>query len=63
MRLPRSTLRTSWAPFYGIVPDAIATPIGQITLPVTFVTQENFHIENLRFKVPDFETAYNTFLG
>jgi hypothetical protein len=39
------------------------TPMNQITLPITFGTQGNFHTENLQFEVADFETAYNTFLG
>jgi hypothetical protein len=36
MGLCRAMLRPSRAPFHGIVPSATATPIGQITLPVTF---------------------------
>jgi hypothetical protein len=39
------------------------TLVGQITLPVTFGTQENFCTENLQFEVADFEMAYNAFLG
>jgi hypothetical protein len=42
MGLPRFLLRPSWAPFHGIVPGTAATPIGQISLPVTFRTRENF---------------------
>jgi hypothetical protein len=38
-------------------------PIGQITLPVTFGTLENFRTEHLQFKVANFEMAYNAFLG
>jgi hypothetical protein len=62
MGLSRSTLRPSSAPFHGIIPGAVATPIGQITLPMTFVTQENFHTEYLQFEVADFETTYNAYL-
>jgi hypothetical protein len=51
------------APFHTIVPGAAATPVKQITLPVTFETQENICIEHLQFEVDDFETVYNTFLG
>jgi hypothetical protein len=29
-------------PFYGIIPDKVAMPLGQITLPVTFGTPTNF---------------------
>jgi hypothetical protein len=42
MGLSRSVLHPRWAPFCRIVPGAAATPIGHITLLVTFGTQENF---------------------
>jgi hypothetical protein len=61
--LSRSLLRPSRASFHGIVPGAAMTPIGQISLPVTFGTQENFCTETIQFEVTDFETAYNIFLG
>jgi hypothetical protein len=63
MGLSRSLLRPSWAPFHDIVPGATATPVDQITLPMTFVTRENFLIENIQFEVADFEMGYNAFLG
>jgi hypothetical protein len=63
MGLSRSLLCPSWAPFRSIVPGTTATPVGQITLPVTFGTREIFHMENLQFEVADFKTAYNAFLG
>jgi hypothetical protein len=63
MGLPRSSLRPSWAPFHDIVPNAVATPINQITLPVTFWTRENFCNEHLQHEVSDSKTAYTTFLG
>jgi hypothetical protein len=63
MGLSRSLLQPSRAPFYGIVPSAAVTPIGQIILPVTFRTRENFYIESIQFEVIDFETTYNAFLG
>jgi hypothetical protein len=63
MGLSRSLPRTSWAPFQGIVPGAAATPISQITLPVTFGTRENFCTESIQFDVADLDTAYNPFLG
>jgi hypothetical protein len=59
----RTALCPSRASFHSIVPGAAATPTSQITLPVTFGTQENFCTENLQFKVADFETAYTAFLG
>jgi hypothetical protein len=45
------------------VPGAAVMPVGQISLPVTFGTQENLQTETIQFKVTDFETAYITFLG
>jgi hypothetical protein len=63
MGLSKSLLCPSQAPFHGIVPGAVVTPIGQISLPVTFKTQENFCTETIQFEVADFETAYNAFLG
>jgi hypothetical protein len=63
MVLSRSLLCTSQAPFHGIVCGVAATPIGQISPPVTFGTQENFRTEIIQFKVSDFEIAYNAFLG
>jgi hypothetical protein len=63
MGLSRSLLHPSRAPFHGIVSGTAATPIGQISLLVTYGTRENFQTENVQFKVADFETTYNTFLG
>jgi hypothetical protein len=63
MRLLMLALCPIWALFHGIVPGAAATPVGQITLPVTFGTRENFHTENLQFEVVDFDMAYHAFLG
>jgi hypothetical protein len=63
MGLSRYLLCPNWAPFHGIVTGVAATPVGQIFLPVTFGTQENFFTENIQFEVADFETVYNAFLG
>jgi hypothetical protein len=63
MELSRFLLHPNGAPFYGIVPGAAATPVGQIFLPVTFGTRENFHTENKKFVVANFQTAYIAFLG
>jgi hypothetical protein len=63
MGLFRSLLHPSQAPFHGIVLGTAMTPVGQITLPVTFRTGENLCTENLQFNFVDFEMAYNAFLG
>jgi hypothetical protein len=47
MGLSRSALRPYQVLFHDIVLGAAATPIGQVTLPVTFGARENFHIENM----------------
>jgi hypothetical protein len=62
MLIPRTELKPSSAPFHGVIPGLSATPLGQITLPVTFGTWENFRTENICFKVADFETAYHAIL-
>ena len=63
MQIPRTELKLSNAPFHGVIPGLLATPLGQITLPVTFGTLENFRTENVCFEVADFETAYHAILG
>jgi hypothetical protein len=63
MQIPWTELKPSNAPFHGVIPGLSATPLGQITLPVTFGTWENFRTENVCFEVADFETAYHAILG
>jgi hypothetical protein len=41
-------------PFFGIVPGKVTYPMGQVSFPVTFGTEENFRIEYLSFEVADF---------
>jgi hypothetical protein len=50
-------------PFYGIVPDKAAMPLGQITLPVTFGTPTNYRTKFIKFEVVDFETSYHAIVG
>jgi hypothetical protein len=47
MGLSRSLMHASSTPSHGIVHGVAATPISQISLPVTFGTQENFQTENI----------------
>jgi len=58
-----SLLTPSKSPFYGIVPGNSSTPIGSVTLPVTFNTEQNFRTEHIKFEVADFEYAYHAILG
>jgi hypothetical protein len=50
-------------PFYGVVPDKAAYPIGRVGLPVTFGTEENFRMEYLTFDVADFRSSYHAIFG
>ncbi|XP_062180681.1 uncharacterized protein LOC133885060 [Phragmites australis] len=60
MGISRTKLKTRAEPFHGITPKSSNMPLGQIELPVTFGTPNNFHTEKLTFDVTDFEMAYNT---
>jgi hypothetical protein len=57
-------LTKSTLPFYGIVPENAAIPLGSVVLQVTFVeTRENYCTEYIKFEVADFETYYHAILG
>jgi hypothetical protein len=61
LELARMITRTS-VPFYKIVPDKAAMPLGQITLPVTFGTLANYCTEFIKFEVADFDSSYQAIL-
>src|SRR5207237_1776633 len=63
MKIPCSELNRSSSPFHGVIPGTSAIPLGQISLPITLGTLENFWTENITFKVADFEAAYHAILG
>jgi hypothetical protein len=63
MGIPRSQLKPSTAPFHGVIPGMEALPIEHIDLPVTFGDLQNFHTENLTFKVVEFSGTYHAILG
>jgi hypothetical protein len=50
-------------PFFGIVPSKAAYPMGRVSLPVTFGTEENFRTEYLSFEVADLKSSYHAILG
>jgi hypothetical protein len=56
-------LRTCDEPFFGNVPGKAAYPMGRVSLPVTFGTEENFRMEYLSFEVADFKSLYHAILG
>jgi hypothetical protein len=50
-------------PFFGIVPRKAAYPLGQVSHPVTFGTEENFCTDYLGFEVANFKSSCNAILG
>jgi hypothetical protein len=63
MKISRTQLRLSGAPFHGIVLRKQALPLGQIDLFVTFGDPSNFRKETLTFEVVGFRGTYHTVLG
>jgi hypothetical protein len=49
-------------PFFGVT-EGSTTPIGQVRLPVTFVTRDNYKTERLNFDVAYIALPYNAILG
>ena len=58
-----SPLTPSKAPFYGIILGNSSTPIGSVTLPVTFGTELDFRTEHIKFEVAYIESSYHATLG
>jgi hypothetical protein len=49
-------------PFSGVGPQLVY-PLGSITLPVTFGTEENFRTENVMFDVAEVNLPFNAIIG
>jgi hypothetical protein len=49
-------------PFSGVGPQPVY-PLGSITLPVTFGTEENFCTENVQFDVAEVNLPFNAIIG
>jgi hypothetical protein len=49
-------------PFAGVGPGAI-TPLGSVSLPITFGTPDNFRTEYVNFVVADLNLPYNAIVG
>jgi hypothetical protein len=49
-------------PFFGVT-EGSTTPIGQVCLPVTFRTRDNYRTESLDFDVAYIALPYNAILG
>jgi hypothetical protein len=58
-----SLLTPTYIPFYKIVPGKAVMPLGQITLPITFGTLDNYRTEFIKFEVADFESSYQAIFG
>jgi hypothetical protein len=63
MRIPRSSLRPSKAPFYGIILGKEVVSLRRNSLNITFGQLENFQKEPLTFEVVDFSGTYHALLG
>ncbi|XP_039802935.1 uncharacterized protein LOC120666993 [Panicum virgatum] len=63
MGIPRSCLRASLFPFYGILPGMKAYPVGNLNLPVMFGSRANYLTKTLTFEVVDWKGAYHAILG
>ena len=63
MVLSRAAILPTNAPVYGVVPGAQASPLRQVTLPITFGGRLNFHTETLDFEVINLPSAYQAILG
>jgi hypothetical protein len=50
-------------PFFGIVSTEGEYPLGDINMPVTFGTPENYRTEFLKFEVASFDCGYNAIIG
>lgn len=55
-------LKESGTPFFGTMPTKGEYPPGQISLPMTFGTLDNYCTEFLCFEVARFDCAYNTII-
>ena len=61
LQIPGSRLGPS-RPFSGVGPQPVY-PLGIITLPITFGTEENFRTENVQFDVAEVNLPFNAIIG
>jgi hypothetical protein len=61
MQVPYHQLMTT-RPFFGVT-EGSTMPIGQICLPVTFGTRDNYRTESLNFDIAYIALPYNAILG
>ncbi|KAK2630886.1 hypothetical protein QOZ80_UnG0720520 [Eleusine coracana subsp. coracana] len=63
LSIPLTHLKPSRSPFHGVIPGIQTVPLGQITLPVTFGTRENYKTERITFEVADLDSTYHAIIG
>jgi hypothetical protein len=56
-------LSPSKAPLYSIILGNVATPLGSVVLPITFLMKDNYRTEYIKFEVADFDSSYHAILG
>jgi hypothetical protein len=56
-------LTPSRAPFYSIILENTATPLGSVVLLVTFGMKDNYRMEYIKFEVASFKSSYQAILG
>jgi hypothetical protein len=61
LQIPESKMTPS-RPFFGVSPDPVY-PVGTISLPVTFRTEDNFLTENVQFEVAEVNLPFNAIIG
>ena len=61
LQIPESRLSPS-RPFSGVGADPVY-PVGNISLPVTFGTEDNFRTENVSFEVAEVSLPFNAIIG
>lgn len=57
-----ATLVPTEQAFYGIILGTGSTPVGRVSLLVTFGTLENYRTEHINFEVASFKTSYHAIL-
>ena len=63
LHLSKTQLRHSNVRFHDIVPRRQASSLGEISLDVTFGTEEHFRTEKVSFEVVPFESVYHAIFG
>ncbi|XP_066344198.1 uncharacterized protein [Miscanthus floridulus] len=63
MGIDQASVRSTEAPFHGVVPRKQALPLGQLDLPIIFKGSSNYRTETITFEVVGFHRTYHAVLG